>query len=72
LFASVCFLFLTRLKLTRGDVQLVDPSSQLSRRKTTQSPEASRGYSPSMAHEESHETLPSEDEPFKKSFYDMT
>jgi hypothetical protein len=25
-----------------------------------------------MAHEESHETLPSEEEKFKKSFYDMT
>jgi hypothetical protein len=63
---------LTRLKLTRGEGQLVEPSSQLSRRRTTQSPPASRIYSPSMDHEESHETLPSKDETFRKYFYDMT
>jgi hypothetical protein len=62
---------LTRLKLTRGEGQLVEPSSQLSRRRTTQSPQASRRHSPSMAHEESHETLTSEDETFRKDFYDM-
>jgi hypothetical protein len=63
---------LRRLNLTIGEGQLVDPSSQLSRRRTTQSPQASRRYSPSMAHEESHETLTSEDETFRKDFYDMT
>jgi hypothetical protein len=63
---------LTRLKLTRGEGQLVDPSSQLSRRRTTKSPQASRRYSPSMADEESHENLTSKDETFRKAFYDMT
>jgi hypothetical protein len=58
------FLFLPRLKLTKGEGQIVEPSSQLSRIITTQSPQASRRYSPSMAHEESHETLNSEDETF--------
>jgi hypothetical protein len=29
-------------------------------------------FSPSMAHEESHGTLPSEEETFRKSFYDIT
>jgi hypothetical protein len=53
---------LTRLKLTRGEGQLVEPSSQLLGRRTTQSPQASRRYSPSMDHEESHGTLPSEEE----------
>jgi hypothetical protein len=63
---------LTRLKLTRVEGQLVDPSSQLSRMRTIKSPQASRRYSPSMSHEESHGTLPSEEENFRKSFYDMT
>jgi hypothetical protein len=72
LFASVYFLILTRLKLTRGEGQLVETSSEISRRRTTQSPKASRRYSPSMAHEESHETLTLEDETFRKAFYDMT
>jgi hypothetical protein len=60
------------LKLTRGEGQLVEPSSQLSRRRTTQSPQASRRYSPSMAHEKNHETLTSKDETFRKDYYDMT
>jgi hypothetical protein len=63
---------LTRLKLTRGEGQLVEPSSQLSRRRTTKSPQDSRRYSPSMDHEEIHGTLPSEEETFRKGFYDMT
>jgi hypothetical protein len=63
---------LIRLNLTRGEGQLVDPSSQLSRRRTTKSHQASRRYSPSMAHEQSHGTLPSKEETFRKSFYDMT
>jgi hypothetical protein len=62
---------LTRLNLTRGEGQLVEPSSQLSRRRTIKSPQASRRYSPSMVHEDSHGTLPSEEETFRKSFYDM-
>jgi hypothetical protein len=60
------------LKLTRGEGQLVEPSSQLSRRRTIHSHQASRRHSPSMAHDESHEIPTSEDETFIKSFYDMT
>jgi hypothetical protein len=63
---------LTRLKLTRGEGPLVEPSSQLSRRRTTKSPQYSRIYSPSMVHEESHGTIPLEEETFRKAFYDMT
>jgi hypothetical protein len=61
---------LARLKLTIGEGQLVEPSSQFSRMRTTKSPQASR-YSPSMGHEESHGTFPSDEETFRKSFYDM-
>jgi hypothetical protein len=53
---------LTRLKLTRGEGQLVETSSHPSRRKVILSPQASRRHSPSMAHEESHENIPIEDE----------
>jgi hypothetical protein len=66
-----CFMMLTRLKLTRGEGQLVEPSSQLVRRRTIKSPQVSRRYSPSMAHEKSHGTLPSEEETFKKALFDM-
>jgi hypothetical protein len=62
----------TRFKLTRREGQLVEPSSQLSRRIITQSPQGSSIYSPSMAHEESHENITLEDETFIKAFYDMT
>jgi hypothetical protein len=65
-------MMLTRLNLTREEGQLVEPSSQLSRRRTIKSPQASRRYSISMAHEESHVTLPSEEENFRNDFYDMT
>ena len=57
--------------LTRGEGQLVEPSSQLSRRRNIQSPQASRRHSPSMAHVESHENIPSEDEVLRKDFMDM-
>jgi hypothetical protein len=63
---------LTRLKLTRGEGQLVEPSSQLSRRRIIHSPQVSRRHSPSMAHVESHENIPSEDEDFRKAFMDRT
>jgi hypothetical protein len=63
---------LTRLKLIRGEGQLVEPISQLSIIRTIQSPQASRRCSPSMAHGESHENIPSEDEYFRKAFMDMT
>jgi hypothetical protein len=62
---------LTRLKLTRGEGQLVEPSSHPSRRKVILSPQASRRHSPSMAHEESHENIPTEDENLIKDFMDM-
>jgi hypothetical protein len=64
-------LMLTRLKLTIGEGQLVEPISQLSRRRTIKSPQVSRRFSPSMAHEESRGTLLSEEEKFKKASYDM-
>jgi hypothetical protein len=60
------------LNLTRGEGQLVEPSYRLSRRRTIKSPQVSRRYSPSMAHEKSHGTLPSEEENFRKDLYDMT
>jgi hypothetical protein len=63
---------LTRLKLVRGEGQLVETSSQLSRRRTIKSPQASRRYSPSMDLEESHGNIPSEEETFRKYFYYMT
>jgi hypothetical protein len=62
---------LTRLKLTRGEGQLVEPSSHPSRRKIISSPQASRRHSPSMAHEESHEHIPTEDEDLRKAFMEM-
>ena len=63
---------LTSLNLTRGEGQILEPSYQLSRRRNLDSPQASRRHSPSMAHEERHETLTSEGETFRKYFYDMT
>jgi hypothetical protein len=63
---------LTRLSLTRGEGKLVEPSSQLSRRRTIHSPQVSRRHLPSMAHEESHEIPTLEEEAFRKTFYDMT
>jgi hypothetical protein len=62
---------LTRLNLTRGEGQLVEPSSQLSRRRTIQSPQASRRHSPSMAHEEGHENFHSKYEDLINVFMDM-
>jgi hypothetical protein len=59
------------VNLTRGEGQLVEPSSQLSRRRTIQSPQTSRRHSPSMAHKESHENIPSEDEDLRKAFMDV-
>jgi hypothetical protein len=62
---------LTRLKITRGEGQLVEPSSHPSRRKIISSPQASRRHSPSMAHEESHEHIHIEDEDLRKDFMEM-
>jgi hypothetical protein len=41
------------------------------RKRTIKSPQVSRGYSPSMTHEDIHGTFPSEEETFKKYFFDM-
>jgi hypothetical protein len=43
---------LTRLKLTIGEGQLVEPSSYLTRRKQFHSPQVAEKHSPSMAHAE--------------------
>ena len=64
-------MILTRLKLTRGEGQLVEPSSHPSRRKLISSPQVSRRHSPSMAHEESHEHVPTEDEDLRKVVMEM-
>jgi hypothetical protein len=48
---------LTRLKLTRGEGQLVEPSSYPTRRKQIHSPQVSERHSPSMARAESHERV---------------
>jgi hypothetical protein len=71
LFASVLFLMLTRLKLTRGEGQLVEPSSHPTRRKHIPSPQVLGRHSPSMAHEESHEHVPAEDEDLRKAVMEM-
>jgi hypothetical protein len=62
---------LTRLKLTRGEGQLVEPSSHPTRRKHIPSPQVLRRHSPSMAHEESHERVPAEDEDLRKVVMEM-
>ena len=62
---------LTRLKLTRGEGQLVEPSSRPSRRKHIPSPQVLGRHSPSMAHEESHEHVPAEDEGLRKAIREM-
>jgi hypothetical protein len=62
---------LTRLKLTRGEGKLVEPSSHPSRRKIISSLQVSRRHSPSMAHEESHEHVPAEDEDLRKAVMEM-
>jgi hypothetical protein len=62
---------LTRLKLTRGEGQLVDPSSHPSRKKHISSLQVSRRHSPSMAHEESHEHVPTEDEDLRKDVMEI-
>jgi hypothetical protein len=57
---------LTRLKLTRGEVQLVEPSSYPTRRKQIHSPQVSERHSPSMARAESHECVPAENEDLRE------
>jgi hypothetical protein len=58
---------LTRLKLTRGEGQLVEPSSYPTRRKQFHSPQVAERHSPSMAHAEDHERVPDEEEDLKQT-----
>jgi hypothetical protein len=60
---------LTRLKLTRGEGQLVEPSSYPTRRKQIHSPQVSERHSPSMAHAESHERVPAEEEDLRADYH---
>jgi hypothetical protein len=62
---------LTRLKLTRGEGQLVEPSSHPTRRKHIPSPQVSGRHSPSMAHAESHERVPTEEEYLRKAVIEL-
>jgi hypothetical protein len=62
---------LTRLKLTRGEGQLVEPSYHLTRRKHIPSPQVSGRHSLSMAHAKSHEHVPTEDEDLRKDVMEM-
>ena len=62
---------LTRLKITRGEGQLVERSCHPSRRKHILSPQVSRRHSPSMAPEERHEHVPIEDEYLIKAVMEM-
>jgi hypothetical protein len=57
---------LTRVKLTRGEGQLVEPSSYPTRRKQIRSPQVSKRHSPSMAHAESHERVLDEEEDLRQ------
>jgi hypothetical protein len=68
---QVLFLMLTRLKLTRGEGQIVEPSSHLTRRKHIHSPQVSGRHSPSMAHAEGHERVPTKDEDLRKAVMEM-
>jgi hypothetical protein len=62
---------LIRLKLTRGEGQLVEPSSYPTRRKQFHSPQVSERHSPSMDHAESHERVPAEEEDLRKTIIQL-
>jgi hypothetical protein len=62
---------LKRLKLTRGEGQLVEPSSYPTRRKKLHSPQVSERHSPSMAHAEDHECVPAEEEDLRKTIIQL-
>jgi hypothetical protein len=61
----------TRLKLTRGEGQLVEPSSYPTRRKQFRSPQIAERHSPSMAHAKSHERVPDEDEDLRQAVIEL-
>jgi hypothetical protein len=56
---------LTRLKLTRGEGQLVEPSSYPTRRKQFHSSQVAERHSPRMASTEGHEHVPDEEADFR-------
>jgi hypothetical protein len=62
---------LTRLKLTRGEGELVDPSSYPTRRKQFHSPQVAERHSLSMAHAEDHERVPNEEEDFRRTIIQL-
>jgi hypothetical protein len=62
---------LTSLKLTRGEGQLVEPSSYPTRRKQFHSPQVSERHSPSMAHAESHELVRAEEEDLRQAVMEL-
>jgi hypothetical protein len=62
---------LTRLKLTRGEGQLVEPSSYPTRRKQFRSPQIAERHSPSMADAEDHERVPDEGEDLRQTLMQM-
>jgi hypothetical protein len=62
---------LTRLKLTRGEGQLVEPSSYPTRRKQFRSPQIAERHSPSMAHADDHERVPDEEVDLRQTLMQM-
>ena len=62
---------LTRLKLTRGEGQLVEPISYPTRRKQFHSPRVAERHSPSMAHAEDHERVPDEEADLRQTIIQM-
>jgi hypothetical protein len=62
---------LTRLKLTRGEGQLVEPSSYPTRRKQFHSPQVVERHSPSMTHAEDPERVPNEEEDFRQTIIQL-
>jgi hypothetical protein len=68
---QVLFLMLTRLKLTRGEGQLVEPSSYPTRRKQFHSPRVVERHSPSMADAEDHERVPDEEADLRQTLMQM-
>jgi hypothetical protein len=62
---------LTRLKLTRGEGQLVEPSSYPTRRKQIRSPQVSERHSPSMARIENHERVSAEEEDLRQAVMEL-
>jgi hypothetical protein len=62
---------LTRLKLTRGEGQLVEPSSYPTRRKQFHSPQVAERHSPSMAHAEDHARVLAKEEDFRQTIIQL-